>query len=143
MCKVLYTFYQCGHKDAIIYPHKSCEHYLANVPLSGIDPQFKQNLRLCRVSRKRKVKTLEDEFCETCERRICDLSPRTAAHLAQELRELGKEKEQEHRLWLRENVHLACYLEDNMLEENAVDSEDSEMADPLAGKQREIVVSVD
>jgi hypothetical protein len=61
------------------------------------------------------------------------LSPSTAANLAQELHELGKEKEQEYRLWLRENVYLAHYLEDNMLEENAVDSENSEMADPLAG----------
>jgi hypothetical protein len=66
--------------------------------------------------------------------RICKLSPKTAANLAQELRGLGKEKERVHRLWLRENVHLAQYLEDNMLEENAVDSENSEMADPLAGK---------
>jgi hypothetical protein len=140
---VLYIFYQCGHKDAIIYPHKPCEQYLANVPLSGLDPQFKQNLRLCRVSRQRKVKTLEDEFCKACEGKICNLSTRTAANLAQKMRELGKEKEQQHRLWLWENVHLACYLEDNILEENAVDSENSEMAHSLAGKQVGAITVVD
>jgi hypothetical protein len=133
MCKVLYAFYQCGHKDAIIYPHKPCEYYLANARLSGLDPQFKKNLRRCRQSRTRKVKILNDEFCEDCETRICKLPPSIAANLAQKLHELGKEKEQEYRLWLRENVYLAHYLEDNMLEENAVDSENSEMADPLAG----------
>lgn len=134
MCKILYTFYQCGHKRAIIYPHTPCAHYLANVPLSGLDPQFKLNLRHCRQSRERKVKTLQDGFCDDCERRICNLSPRPAANLAQELRQLGWEQEQEHWFWPRENMYLAAYLEDNMLEENAVDSENSEMDDPLASR---------
>lgn len=134
MCKVLYLYYSCGHEKATIFPHTPCEHHLANVPLCGLDARFKPNLRLCRASRVRKVKTLEDEFCDACDARIIKLSPRGGARLARHLRALGAAKEGEHRTWLKANKDLAQHLEDRMIEENVVDSECSEMTDPRARK---------
>ena len=134
MCKVVYVYHSCGHEKSTIFPHTPCEHHLANVQLSGLDPEFKQNLRLCRASRTRKVKTLEDDFCTLCDAKITDLPPRDGARHAQNLRELAASNEVKHRVWLAENVDLAQHQEDRRLEENVVDSQGSEMTDPRVGK---------